>query len=149
MVPDPRELRLDSLGTWLEFWTALVVIGLFLEYRDEFTKLIRARIDWSTLSRCWRLDWKRAQSVIGGILVTLGVAGELYVQAGISIFSRDFKVAPILRGGSQTRSSAAALDTAPARIARCGALDLLPNCRPAQVKPPSTVDPPHCSNWLN
>src|SRR5216683_6112396 len=91
MVPDPRELRLDALGSWLGFWTAIVVIGLFLEYREEFTRLIRARVDWSTLSRYWWIDWKRAQSVIGGILVTLGVAGELYVQITAARVEHDLR----------------------------------------------------------
>jgi hypothetical protein len=42
MVPDPRELRLDSLGVWLIAWTAVDVIGLVFEYFEDIPKGIAA-----------------------------------------------------------------------------------------------------------
>jgi hypothetical protein len=61
---------LDSLGSWLTFWTALVVVGLAVEYWHELRDLLRIR----------PFDWKKLQVLIGGILITVGVAGELFVQ---------------------------------------------------------------------
>jgi hypothetical protein len=36
------EKSLDSLGSWLFFWTALVVIGLIVEYWHEIPESIAA-----------------------------------------------------------------------------------------------------------
>jgi hypothetical protein len=65
------ENGMDDLHVWLLWWTGLVVVGLVLEYGFEFGKHRIA----PKFSR--RLSWLYP---LGGILVTLGVAGELYVE---------------------------------------------------------------------
>jgi len=59
--------RTSATGCWLTCFTALVVIGLILEYRKDVIELFRS------------FEWPKLGSVIGGILVTVGVAGELFV----------------------------------------------------------------------
>ncbi|OFV95545.1 MAG: hypothetical protein A3H28_05815 [Acidobacteria bacterium RIFCSPLOWO2_02_FULL_61_28] len=61
------EKSIDSLGGWLEFWTAIVVIGLLIEYVPEF------------IERLKEIDKRSLHTKIGGILITVGVAGELFV----------------------------------------------------------------------
>jgi hypothetical protein len=65
---DALETSLDSLAAWLLFWTALVVVGLIIEYVPEFVEL--------------RRDVKRKKlfTLVGGVLITVGVAGELAVE---------------------------------------------------------------------
>jgi hypothetical protein len=95
MVADPRELRLDLLGKWLTFWTVLVVLGLILEYFDLFQKSRRfitiRSIDWTSLSFRWSINWLTVGEVLGGLLVTFGVAGELYVQFIASRVEHDLR----------------------------------------------------------
>jgi murein DD-endopeptidase MepM/ murein hydrolase activator NlpD len=67
---DALEKSLDSLEFWLTFWTALVVIGLVVEYWHDVADLITTK----------PFDWKKFQTIIGGILITAGVAGELSIQ---------------------------------------------------------------------
>jgi hypothetical protein len=57
---------LDSYHFWLHFWTATVVAGLIIEYLPTFVRFINKE--------------KFKTEMIGGILITLGVAGELYVE---------------------------------------------------------------------
>ena len=66
------EKSLDSLEIWLAVMTTLVVIGLVLEYWHEVPDAIRQlRNRWS---------WEPLLVVLGGVLITIGVAGELVVQ---------------------------------------------------------------------
>src|SRR5712671_6947551 len=66
------EKSLDSLEHLLHVATGLVVLGLILEYpqviRDAITELRKV---WS---------WKPLCDIAGGILITVGVAGELGIQ---------------------------------------------------------------------
>ena len=67
------ESSLDSWGAWLTVATALVVAGLLIEYWHPF---------WDFFEQ-WRrpaaaFPWKMLMELAGGILVTVGVAGELY-----------------------------------------------------------------------
>jgi len=66
------ESRLDYLGVWLLVATALVVLGLVLEYVHQIPESIKEFKE----SRSW---WP-ILVVAGGILITVGVAGELLVQ---------------------------------------------------------------------
>jgi|SRR5712691_9124339 len=66
------ETSLGSLERWLAFMTALVVLGLVLEYWHELPEAI------ATLKRTW--SWKPLCSIAGAILITVGVSGELAVQ---------------------------------------------------------------------
>ena len=61
------ERSADSLSGWLTFFTALVVIGLILEYWKDVTGIFRS------------FEWPKLRAVIGGILVTVGGAGELFI----------------------------------------------------------------------
>jgi hypothetical protein len=64
------EEALDSLSFWMRFWTALVVFGLIVEYVPEVLKLFKTR----------PFDRSLLRAVMGGILITVGVAGELYIE---------------------------------------------------------------------
>src|SRR5580658_5391265 len=66
------EHNLDRLEFWLSLATGLVVLGLVLEYLFEIPHAIRL------LKRKWAC--KPLLIMLGGILITLGVAGELVVQ---------------------------------------------------------------------
>src|SRR5262245_55332600 len=66
------EDSLDRLEIWLTAMTALVVLGLVLEYWHEIPEAI------AKLKQAW--SWKSFLVVAGGILITVGVAGELAVQ---------------------------------------------------------------------
>ena len=64
------ERRVDILEAWLTFWTSLVVLGLLYEYGYSLFGFNK--------SRAFR--WVVRLSHLGAILVTVGVAGELYVE---------------------------------------------------------------------
>jgi hypothetical protein len=71
------EGSLDTLGFWLYASTALVVIGLITEYRHEVVEF------WEEVRRpAAMFPWQKFWAIAGGVLVTVGVAGELIV--GIS-----------------------------------------------------------------
>jgi hypothetical protein len=79
------EKSLDSLSGWLTVWTALVVLGLGVELADDLRKVVKER----------PIKWTKHLLVIGGgLLITMGVAGELFVQFKAS------KVETILRADS-------------------------------------------------
>jgi hypothetical protein len=66
------ESALDGLGVWLLVATVLVVLGLVLEYFHQIPESIR---EYKT-----NRSWGPIFIILGGILITLGVAGELFVQ---------------------------------------------------------------------
>src|SRR5882724_4135985 len=61
------ERAVDHLTWWLEFWTAIVVVGLLCECLP-LLKALRHH------------QWSLVQRHFGAVVVALGVAGELYVQ---------------------------------------------------------------------
>src|SRR5258708_17753580 len=77
------ETSLDSLGGWLTFWTTLVVLGLIVEYADDLKELLIKR----------PFNWKLFRTIVGGLLITGGVAGELFVQFKESKLSTDLRSA--------------------------------------------------------
>lgn len=68
------ETSLDSLDGWITAATLLVVIGLIIEYWHPLTELI------DSIKNRPPFPWKQLQEIAGGILVTVGVAGELAFQ---------------------------------------------------------------------
>ena len=64
------EKSLDSLGVWLAVWTALVVVGLIVEFAEDLRELITER----------PFKWRLLRTMVGGLLITIGVAGELFIQ---------------------------------------------------------------------
>jgi hypothetical protein len=79
------EGSLDSVEWWLASATFLVVVGLILEYWHavrELVENIKARPPF---------PWKKLQEIIGGILVTVGVAGELALQFHASTIETDIR----------------------------------------------------------
>jgi hypothetical protein len=68
------EASLDSFETLLAWMTALVVIGLVIEYWHEIPEAIEE------VREARKLLWKPACVILGAILITVGVAGELAVQ---------------------------------------------------------------------
>jgi hypothetical protein len=81
------ETSLDSIEFWLFLSTLAVVIGLVIEYWFPLRELLRA-------FRERPFPWKLLLEMVGGILVTVGVAGELGFQ------SRASKVETTLRSDS-------------------------------------------------
>lgn len=68
------ERCLDALGFWLFLVTALVVVGLIAEYRHEVVEF------WEEVRRpAAMFPWQKFWAIAGGVLVTIGVAGELIV----------------------------------------------------------------------
>lgn len=64
------ESILDYWSTWLEVATLLVVLGLLIEYWYDVRELCKER----------PFRWKSFVKLFGAVLVTVGVAGELFVQ---------------------------------------------------------------------
>jgi hypothetical protein len=105
MVPDPREAHLDRLEIWLVVWTSVVVVGLIVEYFEEVPKVKEhfkglKKFDWTisegrpVLKYGWfvhRRDVIKLAAIIGAILVTLGVGGELYIDAISSRIEHDLR----------------------------------------------------------
>jgi hypothetical protein len=76
------ERSLDSLGFWFFASTALVVAGLIAEYRHEIVEF------WEEVRRpAAMFPWQKFWAIVGGVLVTVGVAGELIV--GIKASSKE------------------------------------------------------------
>lgn len=68
------EISLDSVEVWLAISTFLVVVGLVLEYWHEVADLVKRIREQPTF------PWKAFLGIVGGALVTIGVAGELALQ---------------------------------------------------------------------
>jgi len=68
------EQSLDFWGLMLLLATALVVIGLVVEYWHDVQDFW-VRLTWPMAS----FPWDKFTALVGGILVTMGVAGELFV----------------------------------------------------------------------
>ena len=66
------ESSLDKFEFWLTFATALVILGLILVCRSEIREAI------ATLKKEW--SWRSLGVIAGGILITVGVVGELALQ---------------------------------------------------------------------
>jgi hypothetical protein len=81
------ESSLDSIEFWLFLSTLAVVVGLLVEYWFPLWELIEAL-------RKRPFPWKLVLEIVGGVLVTIGVAGELWFQ------SRASKVETTLRSDS-------------------------------------------------
>jgi hypothetical protein len=98
------EMSLDSLGFWLSVWTFLVVLGLVIEYWHDVRDLIVAR----------PFNWKLFQTLVGGVLITVGVGGELYVQVKAS------RIEGQLRERNHQALANAAKEAEDERLARIG-----------------------------
>jgi hypothetical protein len=73
-ISKAREESLDFWGLMLLLATALVVIGLVVEYWHDVQEFW-VRLTWPMAS----FPWDKFTALAGGILVTIGVAGELLV----------------------------------------------------------------------
>src|ERR1017187_6258855 len=73
-IASSLESSLDSWEFWLAASTLTVVVGLVLEYWYEVRKLASER----------PFRWKSFQELMGAVLVTIGVAGELLIQSKAS-----------------------------------------------------------------
>jgi hypothetical protein len=84
----PLERSLDSIEGWLTVSTVLVVVGLVIEYWYPFVGLIKS------IRKSPPFPWKLLMEMIGGMLVTVGVVGELWFQ------SRASKIETFIRSDS-------------------------------------------------
>jgi hypothetical protein len=74
------EARVDVFEAWLAFCTALVALGLLYEYGYDLHAFKNSRFRWAA-----RLTH------LGAILVTVGVAGELYIEVVSSRAQEDLR----------------------------------------------------------
>ena len=72
------ETSLDSLEYWIAISTLLVVVGLIVEYWHPLSDVIKE------IRKSPPFPWKKILEMTGGILVTVGVAGELWYQSRAS-----------------------------------------------------------------
>jgi len=84
---DALDKSLGRAEIWLAVFTAIVVIGLILEHGKDLKEKFH---EWRNWPFPWKRppfwNWKKLLSIIGvgGMLVTLGVAGELYEEGRVS-----------------------------------------------------------------
>lgn len=71
------EMSSDSLEAWLTWSTLLVVIGLIIEYWHEVPEAVRD-------IQAGKNVWKALCLILGGVLITLGVAGELIFESRLA-----------------------------------------------------------------
>lgn len=83
MSIDQLERSLDSLGGWLAFWTAVVAIGLVVEYGQSLWILFKATLRWLFRRAVFDRSLLNATAV-GGLLITAGVAAEVWVEVRAS-----------------------------------------------------------------
>jgi len=76
LLREALDSRVDSLHRSLAAWTLLVAVGLILEYAPDLVKLCGKK---QLEEHPWL--WMRVYAFAGPILVTAGVAGELFVGA--------------------------------------------------------------------
>jgi hypothetical protein len=100
-----NEQSLDSVESWLFIATFLVVIGLVLEYWHPFVELRDAH------RRRPLFPWKKLLEIMGGVLVVIGVAGELMAQfyaARIEtrIRSNTYQIETLLNGKAEKERTA-------------------------------------------
>ncbi|HWE52386.1 MAG TPA: hypothetical protein VG273_21500 [Bryobacteraceae bacterium] len=87
---------LGTIGVALAVATAVVVIGLIVEYEQDFREFFWALVD-SILVRDWRFTGIRGlkrevkRAVIGGLLVTVGVAAELRYEYRTSVLEGELE----------------------------------------------------------
>jgi hypothetical protein len=81
------EALIDGLERVLFTFTALVVAGLVLEYWHDIAEFIE---EWKRPAALF--PWKKFMELSGGILVVIGVAGELGTQSCLSIEESAFRV---------------------------------------------------------
>jgi len=73
------ERSLDSFEFWITVSTLLVVVGLIVEYWSPLRELIES------IKKSPPFPWKKLLEMTGGVLVTIGVAGELWFQSRASV----------------------------------------------------------------
>jgi hypothetical protein len=77
LIQAALESQVDTLARWLVFFTGLVVLGLMLEYGGGAGKAVGAK--WTSKKLFLNL-WVPIWSVLGGLLIVGGVAGDLYAE---------------------------------------------------------------------
>lgn len=70
------EGSLDSWSIWLWVFTTAVAIGLVVEYAPEFIEFFG--------KRAHDAERKKLRTLIGGVLITAGVTGELVIEIKLS-----------------------------------------------------------------
>jgi hypothetical protein len=74
---------LSCLTTWLVISTAIVVIGLAIEYVPNIKRRFEKR----------PFDWSELHELLGGVLITLGVLGELLIGVRINRTENRLRIA--------------------------------------------------------
>ena len=86
------ERRVDSLEKLLAWWTLLVAVGLMMEYGADLAEWSCGKWKPSKENRgTARFRWMPLFILVGAVFITVGVAGELYVEAGLTVASSDLR----------------------------------------------------------
>jgi hypothetical protein len=101
------ESSLDHWGWWILGSTFVVVLGLVIEYWEPITEFID---EWRRPAAAF--PWKKFVELTGGILVTIGVAGELGFTYKASrtetkLRENNHQIEESLNASTQTAASAA------------------------------------------
>ncbi|HXA76346.1 MAG TPA: hypothetical protein VNV41_04375 [Candidatus Acidoferrales bacterium] len=73
------ESYLDSLRFWLILWTVIVAIGLVVEYATDIAKFVTHMFRWVFLHHP-PTEKIFNKTLIGGLLITVGVLGEAWIE---------------------------------------------------------------------
>jgi hypothetical protein len=112
---DSLENSRSSLGSWLDFWTFLVVLGVIIEV---------AFVVWEYVEKL--RDFKRGEvhppekpskvrfvlELLGAAFVAIGVAGELYIDAKIGTVETEIRSANDRRASLLSKEAGAAKTSA-------------------------------------
>jgi len=88
MSASELEKCINSLGHWLVFWTLLVAAGLIVEYTKPIKDFVVSVFRWIfTSGNKPHLD----HVIIGGLLITIGVAAEGWIEFRTSRAETDLR----------------------------------------------------------
>src|ERR1035438_6625742 len=73
------ELSIDQLQNLLTVWTFMVALGLILEYGAIIARTGHSKRNGPAFA------WIQVFTILGGLFITIGVAGELVAESGIAV----------------------------------------------------------------
>ena len=86
------ERTVGSLENLLAWWTLLVAVGLMMEYGAEAAKLSWDKREPTKKKRLTeQFLWIQVFILVGALFITAGVAGELYVEAALSVAASNLR----------------------------------------------------------
>jgi hypothetical protein len=89
MSPSDLEATIDSLGSQLAVWTAIVALGLLIEYARPIKDFVVSCFRWVFRSG---LRPSLSHVVVGGLLITIGVTMECSIEYRASRAETELRV---------------------------------------------------------